>query len=114
MSVGPPSVEDNRPPPRERIPAMPPKTESKNTERKNAEEELRRSEARYRSLTTQELSCPAAIGSGSDLVVASITEEDGGALTGRRADGDGNRPVDEIRSDLLNVLRRRVPALVAS
>jgi adenylate kinase len=27
---------------------------------------------------------------------------------------DGNRPVDEIRSDLLNVLRRRVPALVAS
>ena len=27
---------------------------------------------------------------------------------------DGDRPVDEIRADLLNVLRRRVPALVAS
>ena len=37
MSVGPLSVEDNRPPPRERIPAMPPKNPSKNAERASAE-----------------------------------------------------------------------------
>jgi hypothetical protein len=51
-------------------------------------------EARHRALTAQELSCPASVGSRSDLVVASVTDEGGGTITGRKAGGSGDRPVE--------------------